>query len=232
MSMQKSRTHVKLKELPEEERPRERIMRLGPGALSNQELIAAILGTGNKKETVIDIARRVLSKHSLEDLSQVTVTELKGTFGINNAKACQLIAAVELGKRTVAHTVKRKKTIETAADVAKIFMPGMKGLKKEVLKCLYVDSKLHPLNEDTVSIGGLNTNSIDACNVFRTAISEGASAIILVHNHPSGDPEPSRRDIEATKSLAKAGKLIGIAVLDHIVIGSNRYASMKEAGLF
>lgn len=226
------RQMIKLKDLPEEERPRERIIKFGPNALSNQELMAAILGAGNKNETVLDIARRVLSKYELEDFSQISVTDLKRTFGINNAKACQLIAAVELGKRIAAQIPKRKRTIETADDIAKIFMPGMKGLKKEVLKCLYLDSKLHPLKEDVISIGGLNTNSIHASDVFRAAISETAAAIILIHNHPSGDPEPSKRDVAVTKKLAKAGNLIGIEVLDHIIIGGDRYISLKGSGLF
>ena len=222
MSLQKhQRLIVKIKDLPEEERPRERIIRLGPTALSNQELMAAILGAGNKKETVIDIARKVLSKYDLEDFSQISVTELKRTFGIKDAKACQLVAAIELGKR-----------IETADDIAKIFMPNMKGLKKEVFKCLYLDSKLRPLKEDIISIGGLNTNSIKPSDVFRTAISEAAAAIILIHNHPSGDPEPSKNDVETTKKLVKAGKLIGIEVLDHIIIGNGSYVSMRESGLF
>jgi DNA repair protein RadC len=231
MSSQKYGMHVKLKDLPKEERPRERIMRFGPSALSNHELIAAILGTGNRKETVTDVARKVLVKHSMEDLSQVTAAELRG-FGINNAKACQLIAAVELGKRVVSNRAGRKKKIKTACDIAKIFMPEMRGLKKEVLKCIFMDSKLSLLNEGTISVGGLNTNSIEAREVFRQAILEAASAIILVHNHPSGDPEPSAKDVETTKRLARAGRLIGIPVLDHIVIGSSRYTSMKETGLF
>lgn len=230
--MKKYSRRIKLKDLPEEERPRERIMRFGPDALSNQELMAAILSAGNRRETVLDISRRLLSKHNLEDLSQITVTELKRIFGVSNAKACQLVAAVELGKRIAVYAMKRKKVIKTVDDIAKIFMPRMKGLKREVLKGLYLDSKLHPLKEETISMGGLNTNSVQPYDVFRTAISEAAAALILIHNHPSGDPEPSKRDIIVTKKLIKAGELLGIKVLDHIIIGNNCYTSLKESGLF
>ncbi len=227
-----SRRKAGLKDLPEDERPRERIARLGPGALSNQELVAAILGTGNQTGNVLDIARALLMKYDIRDLSRITVAELKSMLGINDAKACQLVAAVELGKRTAAYAADRKRPIERAGDVAKMFMPGMRGLKKEVLKGLYLDSKLRPLKEDVISIGGLNTNSIEPSDVFRNALIEASAALILVHNHPSGDPAPSRTDIRVTKKLAEAGEILGIRVIDHIIIGDGSYTSLKDSGLF
>ncbi len=226
-----SRQIVKLKDLPEDERPRERLIRFGPSTLSNQELMAAILGTGNKNETVLDIVRRILSKYNLKDFSQITVTKLKKISGISDAKACQLVAAIELGKRMTVHIPERKNKIKTAEEIAKIFISKMRGMKKEVLKGLYLDSKLRLLKEDTISIGGLNANSIQPSDIFRNAISEAAAAIILIHNHPSGDPEPSQRDIIVTKKLVKAGKLLGIEMLDHIIIGDSCYISLKESGL-
>lgn len=221
---------VKLKDLPREERPRERIMKHGPGALNNQELMAAILGTGNRKETVVEIAQR-LSTYNLGDLSHLTVAELKTAFGIKDAKACQLIAAIELGKRIVTHATQSKRKVETSDDIVRLFMPNMKGLKQEILKCLYLDAKLQVLNEGTVSLGGLNTTSIRPADIFRTAITEGAAALVLVHNHPSGDPTPSKNDIHVTRELARAGTLLGIEVIDHLIIGGDSYTSLKESGV-
>jgi len=229
--MKHFRQRIKLKDLPEEERPRERMSRVGPAALSNQELIVAILGAGNRNGTVLDIAQQLLSQYDLNDFSHITVAELKRTFGISTAKACQLLAAIELGKRTAAHIVKGKKAVETSRDVARMFMPRMKGLKKEVLRGLYLNSKLHLLKEEIISMGGLNTNAVEASDVFRTAIAEAAVAVILVHNHPSGDPEPSQKDIIVTRKLMKMGKLLGIEVLDHIIIGDGCYTSLKESGM-
>lgn len=204
--------------------------RLGPSVLSSQELIATLLGAGNKKRDVLAIAQHLLSHHDIRDLSQMSVTELKKTFGIDTAKACRLLAAFELGKRSTAPK-ERGGPITSAGNIAEIYMPHLQGMRKEVLLCLYLNTKLHPLREETVSVGGLNTNSIAPADVFRPGIAEGAAGVILIHNHPSGDPEPSTSDIAATKRLMKAGTLVGIEVLDHIVIGESRYVSMKEAEL-
>jgi DNA repair protein RadC len=161
----------------------------------------------------------------------MTVTELKKTFGISNAKACQLLAAVELGKRMASAASPKRQAMETVRDVVQFIMPKMRGLKIETLKTLCLDSRLRLLKEETVSVGGLNTNSVHASDVFRPAVSEAAAALILVHNHPSGDPRPSRKDIITTGKLSRIGKLLGIEILDHIIIGDGIYASFKELNL-
>ncbi|MBI4019823.1 MAG: DNA repair protein RadC [Candidatus Aenigmarchaeota archaeon] len=221
---------VRIKDIPEQDRPRERLIRCGPEALSNQELIAAILGTGSGRVNALGVAQELLARYDLQDFSQVALPDLKGTFGVSDAKACKLLAAIELGKRLASHTGKRT-SLASAEDIARMLMPRMKGLKKEVLKGLYLDSKLNLLKEETISMGGLNTVAIQAADVFRTAVSEAAAAIVLVHNHPSGDPTPSEKDIAVTKALKMAGDLLGIELLDHVIIGQERYISLKDSGL-
>jgi DNA repair protein RadC len=219
-----------IKDLPIEERPRERLIRLGPENLSNAELLAIIIGTGSIKENVLNLANRLLTNYDIKRLSQTTITELKKITGIKDAKACQIVAAFELGKR-LSIIKNLKKQIITPSDIADLFMPSMRHLKKELLKGVYVDSKCKIIKYETIAAGGLNTNIIHPREVFKTAILEDAAAIILVHNHPSGDSIPSPDDINLTKKLKQIGKLIGIELLDHIIIGDNEYVSFKERGI-
>lgn len=222
---------IKIKDLPIEERPRERLINFGPKALSNAELLAIILRTGSRKETAIDLSNKLLKDYNITSLSQISVGELNKIFGIGEAKACQIIACFELGRRLASYTDKPKPMIKTSQDVANLFMPEMRYLKKEHFKGIYLDSKNKVMKEENISVGSLNASIIHPREVLRTAISEAAAAIILVHNHPSGDPSPSKDDIELTKRLIEAGNLMGIEVLDHIIIGDDRYISLKEREL-
>jgi len=221
---------VKLKDLPADERPRERLLRLGHDSLNNAELLALVLGTGSKKENVLSLANRLLAKYDISELSAASLPEFMHIFGISHAKACSLIAAFELGRRAQSHQ-KPKSDIANPADIANRFMPNMYNAKREALMCVCLDSKAHVIKHTTISIGSLNTNNVHPREVFRPAIEDCAAGIVLVHNHPSGDPTPSERDIAMTKRLEKAGKLLGIEVLDHIIIGNHRYVSLKEENL-
>jgi len=219
-----------IKDLPREERPRERLIKFGPENLSNAELLAIIIGIGSIKENVLNLANRLLSKYDIKRLSQTSITELKKIIGIKDAKACQIVAAFELGKR-LSVSKNLKKQVMTPSDIANLFMPRMRDLKKEFLKGVFLDSKCSIIKYETISVGGLNTNIIHPGEVFKTAILEDAVAVVLVHNHPSGDPTPSSDDVKLTVKLKKLGKLIGIELLDHIIIGDNEYVSFKERGL-
>jgi len=221
---------VRIKDIPKDERPRERLIKHGPSSLSNAELLSIIMGTGNKKENALLLSTRLLTNYTLRELSEITIGELKGISGIKNAKACRILAAVEIGKRIVSHK-DSKRSINSPEDIADMLMPEMRRLRKECLKGIHLDSKCGIIKEEVLSIGGLSTNTIFPREVFRTSIIHSAAAIILVHNHPSGDPEPSEEDIEFTRRIAEAGRLIGIELLDHIIIGDGRYVSMKERGI-
>lgn len=220
----------KLKDLPKEERPRERLIKNGVNSLSNSELIAIILEKGSKKENVLALSNRILTKYNIKELSYASTAELKTIFGISDAKACSLIAAFELGRR-VSSFRKEKDKIEKPEDVFNLF-PEMQNLRKEVLKCICLDSKARILKSDTISIGGLNTNNVEARDVFKSAVAESAAAMVLIHNHPSGDPTPSKDDTDLTLKVIEAGKLLGIEILDHIIIGDGKYFSFKESELF
>lgn len=223
---------IKIKDLPAEERPRERLLMLGSDALSNAELLSLIISVGSKKENALNLANRLLANHDLGELSQISAIELKKLFGINDAKAAKILASIELGKRTASNNGKKRLAIESPEDLASLFMGKMQNLKKEVLNCVCLDSKCRILKNDTIAIGGLNAGSVHTREIFRTAILEAAAGIVLVHNHPSGDPKPSARDVDLTKKAARAGRLLGIELLDHIIIGDGAYVSLKEAGSF
>ncbi|VVB73732.1 RadC-like JAB domain protein [uncultured archaeon] len=223
---------VRLKDLPSMERPRERLMRLGPEGLSSAELLALLLGTGSRKESVLALANRLLARYDVAKLSALPPSELMKTFGVSHAKASALVAAFELGRRaSIGSDARTKLSITNPADIARQLMPIMRRSKREMLKCVCLDAKARVLKHATVAIGGLNTNSVHPREVFQLAIEENAAAIILVHNHPSGDPTPSGLDITMTSRLSKAGDLLGIELLDHIIIGDGRYVSLKEEGL-
>jgi DNA repair protein RadC len=222
----------KVRDIPTDERPRERLIALGPSALSNTELLAILLGTGSRRENAISLAGKLIKEHDIPGLSEITVPELKKLHGISNAKACSIMAGIELGKRTATLKGKEKMPIISPEQISQMISPAMRNLKKEVLTCIYVDSKCRLLKMDKIATGGLNSHTIHAREIFRNAISESAAGIILVHNHPSGDPTPSKEDISATSELSKAGKLIGIELMDHIIIGSEGYVSLKEKNLF
>jgi|SRR3989344_3938220 len=222
----------KLTDFPLSERPRERLINNNPGFLSNAELLAIILSTGKQGENVLDVSRNLLSKFPLNRFSNVSVNELTGHSGIGKAKACKILAAVELGKRSVSFQSRPNPVINSAEDIVKIVKTELSNLRQEHFMVFYIDSRKKLIKKETLFIGTLDSNIIHPREIFSKALSESASAMIFAHNHPSGDPSPSDADIEATLDLAKAGNLLGIEILDHIILGQNRFTSLKQQSYF
>ncbi len=219
--------NIRIKDIPLSERPRERLTQLGAEALSSSELLAIILRTGTEKENVIELANRVLKEHDLKTLSQASAIELQKIFGIGEAKACQIVACFELNKR-LSCCQDSKQHIKTSEDVAKLFMERFREFKKEYFSIVNLTSKNNMINHQTVSIGNLSESLAHPREIFHSAIKNCASRIILVHNHPSGDPSPSEADLQLTERLIEAGELLGITVLDHVIIGNNKWWSWRE----
>jgi len=221
-------------DLPLSERPRERLLKLGSEALSAQEILALILGRGVKGESVMVTAQRLLSRFgNLKGVANASIEELTEIRGIGPAKAAQIKAAVELSKRLEGPVDEREKpVIKSPEDVVSIVKSQLKGKKKEHFLVLCLDTRNNVINCRAISMGSLDTSIVHPREVFKEAISSSAASVILVHNHPSGDPEPSKEDIELTKRLAKAGEIMGIEVLDHIIVCDKSYSSLKAKNLF
>lgn len=222
-----------IKELPMTERPREKLYINGAEALSNEELIAIIIRTGNKNDSAIDLARKILSRDNrgLISLRDTTLQELMEIKGVGECKAAQILAAIELGKRINYKDALNKVKINEPTTIANLYMDEMRYLQKEHFKVLLLDTKNQIIVTEEISVGTLNASIVHPRDVFKVAIKRNANSIILIHNHPSGDPTPSNEDINITNRLIDGGNLIGIKVLDHIIIGDNRYISFKEKNL-
>ena len=225
--------HATIKNLPEEERPRERLARHGASVLSNAELLAILLRTGTREESAISLAHRILvQEQGLRYLADSNVEQLSAINGIGKAKAAQIKAAIELGKRLAAFEPGADKPLKCPQDVAALLMEEMRYLKKEHMKLVLLNVKCNLISVEEISVGSLNASIVHPREVFNPAIRKSSASIIMVHNHPSGDPAPSSEDISITARIAEAGKLIGIELVDHIIIGDGKYISMKEKGLF
>ncbi|HQE67573.1 MAG TPA: DNA repair protein RadC [Bacillota bacterium] len=225
--------HATIKDLPEEERPRERLTRYGASVLSNAELLAILLRTGTKEESAISLAHRILvQEQGLRYLADINVEQLSAINGIGKAKAAQIKAAIELGKRLAAFEPGADKPLKCPQDVAALLMEEMRYLKKEHMKLVLLNVKCNLISVEEISVGSLNASIVHPREVFNPAIRKSSASIIMVHNHPSGDPSPSSEDVSITARIAEAGKLIGIELVDHIIIGDGKYISMKEKGLF
>ncbi|MCE8422553.1 MAG: DNA repair protein RadC [Candidatus Methanoperedens sp.] len=221
---------IRIQDMQENERPRERLIKSGPESLSDSELLAIILRTGSMKENVINLSQRILSTYNLKQLSQTNHTQLMKMHGIKKSKAAQILACFEIARRLESFHEETKLKINSPEDVYRRLYPRLREQKKESFIELCLDTKNQILKEEVISVGSLNANIVHPREVFKTALAESAAHIIVAHNHPSGDPTPSREDIEITKKLVDAGKIIGIDVLDHMIIGDGRHFSMKEAG--
>lgn len=220
---------VTIKNLPLLERPRERLQHLGPEALNLSELMAIILRLGSHGTNALGLANRILSRFgNLKEVASAALEELADVDGVGMAKAVQLKAAFELGRRLTVFTGDIRPCIKKPADVAGLLADEMKLLQKETFRELVLNTKNQLLKIETVSIGILNASLVHPREIFKPAIKASGNAVILVHNHPSGDPFPSKEDIEVTKKLIDAGKILGIEVQDHIIIGDGSYVSMKE----
>ncbi|WP_404450479.1 DNA repair protein RadC [Sutcliffiella horikoshii] len=220
-----------IKDYPEDQRPRERMLQDGPKSLSNHELLAILLRTGSKEESVLQLANKLLVNFEglrlLKDASIEEITDLKG---IGKVKAVQLMAAVELGRRIHRLQYEDRYVIRSPEDAANYVMEDMRFLSQEHFVCLYLNTKNQVLHQQTVFIGSLNASIVHPREVFKEAFRRSAASFICIHNHPSGDPAPSREDIDVTKRLSECGKLIGIELLDHLIIGDQKFISLKEKG--
>jgi DNA repair protein RadC len=234
MPLKEARTeyYPTIKELPEGERPRERLEHYGPASLSTAELMAIILRVGSREENVIMLAQRLLTCYGgLSGLAAASYEELAGIKGVGRVKAIELKAAFELGKRLLVAAPHERPTVKSPADAANLLLMEMGPLEQEHLRTVIMDSKNHVLKVHTVYIGSLNTAVVRVGELFREAIRLNAAAVIVAHNHPSGDPTPSPEDVRVTHQIVEAGKLLNIDVLDHLVIGQQRWVSLKERGL-
>ncbi len=221
-----------LKDLPADERPRERLLQHGPGALANSELIAILLRTGTTDEMVTVLAQRLLAEFGgLAGLARAPIAELTARKGLGGAKAAQLKAALELGRRLALEAPEERSQIRSPADVAALLGLEMGAFEQEHLRVILLDTRNRVLRVETVAVGSLNSATVRIGEVFKAAVRHNAAAIVVVHNHPSGDPSPSPDDVRLTATLVEAGELLDIAVLDHVIVGRPGWASLKARGL-
>ncbi len=222
----------RITDLHETERPRERLASLGPQALSNAELLAILLRVGVTGENAVQVGQRLLQKFSgLTGIHRAPFEELMNQHGIGEAKAAQIKAAIELGRRLTLEAPEERSTINSPADAAALVQFEMSALEQEHLRVILLDTRNHVLDIVEVYHGSVNSSQVRVGEIFKAAVRRGAPALIVVHNHPSGDPTPSPDDVAVTRAFVQAGKLLDVDVLDHLVIGQGKYVSLKERGL-
>ena len=223
---------IRVMDLPENERPRERLLRYGADSLSNGELLAIILRTGIANENVLNLSSRVIKNcGGLNGILTMSADGFMSISGIGKAKAAQILAVVEISKRFKSFHAGENIKITQPIDAANIVMDNMRTMKKEYLKVIMMNTKNIIISIKDVSIGSLNSSIVHPREVFTEAIKNSSASIIICHNHPSGDPTPSNEDINITYRLKECGKLLGIELVDHIIIGEGKYISLKEKGI-
>lgn len=237
---------IRMKDLPEDARPQEKLLAYGPTSLSNAELIALIIRTGTKENNSISLAQKLLEKGNDNDtkgasrnleyfglkfLANATLEEITEVKGIGKSKAAMILAAIELAKRISKSSVDLKK-LNTTDKLPYMVMDDMRNLEKEHFKIAILNTKKELSYLETITVGSIDKTIVEPREVFSIAIKRNAHTLILLHNHPSGDPKPSIQDIEITKTLKEAGLLLNIPVIDHIIIGDGRYFSFLEEGIF
>ena len=220
----------RVQDLPPEERPRERLARHGASALSSRELLALLVGTGSRQASALDVADRLLGS-GLRGLAARSLGELEATHGLGRAKAARVLAALELAARIGSEAGAKAPAFRTPAESAAYLIPRYASRPVETFGLLALDVRRRLKHEAVVSVGCLTASLVHPREVFQEAVVARAAALVLFHNHPSGDPEPSAEDVALTRRLAQAGALMGIEVLDHLVLGAGRFVSLKERGL-
>ena len=224
--------HSKITQWPKGERPREKLMNHGASLLTDAELLAILIRTGTDKITAVDLAKTLLQEFgSLSRVASRTVQDFKQYKGLGEEKCVALVAAFEIGRRSAVFLQEEKMRITSPEGIVKRFQPLFRDMKHEVFKVILLDSANHYIRDITVSSGILNSSLVHPREVFRYAITEPAASIILLHNHPSGNVEPSSEDVQITRQLVEAGKIIGIPVHDHIIITASSYTSFAERGI-
>ncbi len=225
--------YFKVKDLPEDDRPREKALKHGIQSLSESELLAILINSGTKKHSAVDIAKKLIRDYgSLQKISALTVPELKNAIkGIGDAKAIKIIAAFEAGRRSRIQEAEPEKIIRSPEDLARIYIPRLRDERQELFLVVCLNSSNKIIRDRTITKGLLNSSLTHPREVFREAILENSASIILLHNHPSGNLEPSSEDISITKQIVEAGKIIGIPVHDHIIIAGDGFTSMVERGM-
>lgn len=222
---------IMIQDVPKGDRPRERLLKYGASHVSNQELLAILLVSGTRDESVLDLANRVLMHYEgLHLLKEATIEELTAIKGIGDAKGVQILAAIELGKRMNEYRPQERYFIRSPEDGANFVMEEMRSLTQEHFVVLFLNTKNQVIHRQTIFIGSLNASIVHPREVFREAVRRSAASIICAHNHPSGDPTPSQEDIHVTKRLVDSGKMMGIELLDHLIIGDRKFISLKEKG--
>jgi len=223
--------HARIKELPASERPRERLRNSGARSLSNSELLAIVLRTGTPAENVLSLATKLLARFGgLSGLARASFAEFCSEPGMGEAKAAQVKASLELGRRLLSSGTEEKAVVRSPQDVANLLMGDMCHLDQEQLKVVLLNSKNQVVRVSEVYRGNVSTSVVRASELFRDAVRENSPAIIVVHNHPSGDPTPSPEDIKVTEQVVEAGRLLDIEVLDHVIVAEQGYVSLKEKG--
>ncbi len=213
------------------ESPRERMLRFGPSTLRTDELLSIVMQSGGRSSSVFELASLVLETvGGIYGLVDVQIEELMNIPGIGTGKALQIAACVELGRRITQKPTDVRLQIRSAQDAAEYVMDRMRHLKKEHFITLHLDTKHRLVGEETSSVGSLDASIVHPREIFRSAVRKSASAILCLHNHPSGDPTPSQEDINVTKRLCESGRILGIDVLDHIVVGDGRFVSLQAEG--
>ncbi len=223
-----------VKEWPEDEQPRERLQKYGSASLSDAQLLGIIIRSGRGGRSAVDLGMELLEKFgSLEGIAQAGFNEIcgkNGVKGIGRAKAAEIKAAIELGRRHQKPSLAGA-SFCSSEEVASYYRPRMKDLKKEMFRCALLDTKNKIIRDEVISIGSLTSSIVHPRDTFKTAVRESAAAVIFIHNHPSGDTKPSQEDILLTRRLVQAGELLGIQVLDHIIIGDGSHFSFRENGM-
>ena len=219
---------MKIKDLPKVDRPREKLEKYGPERLSDSELLAILLRTGSEGINVVELSGKILRKFSGAGLTKASVKDLKNTFGLGSAKACEIVASFELGRRLLQN--KQSVLLLSPQDVWNE-LRDIRDHKKEHFVIFFLDSRNQEIKREIISVGSLNTNLVHPREVFEPAVRHLAAQVIIAHNHPSGDPEPSKADLEVTKKLIEGGKILGIEMKDHIIVTKDSNMSFKQRGL-
>lgn len=231
-----ARKMKKIMDMAEEDRPYEKCLRLGPGALSDAELLAVLLRTGTKGCPSVDMADEILNlsrdRDGLLGLYQLSLAQLQSVKGVGRVKAVQVKCLGELSKRIATATARKGLSFNQPETIAEYYMEQLRHEEQEMLICMMLDTKNHLLGEEMLFKGTVNSSLANPREIFLTAVSYHAVGILLVHNHPSGDPAPSRADLDFTQRVGRAGEILGIPLIDHIIIGDRRFLSFRQKGIF